>query len=147
MKPALFLDRDGTINKDEGYTYKIEDLRIYPEVPALIIDHNDKGHLVIVVTNQSGINRGHFTEKDMHAFNVAIKERLAKEGARIDAFYFCPHMPEENCSCRKPKTGMVEQAMRDFDIDLKHSMMIGDNDAADGEMARTLGIDYTIVKR
>ncbi len=147
MKPALFLDRDGTINKDPGYVHRLEDLQIYPDIPPLIREYRNKGYLVIVITNQSGIGRGLFGEDDYMRFNSAIQGELKKQGLKIDAFYHCPHTPADNCGCRKPKSGLIEAARKDFDIDLKKSVVIGDRDDMDGALARSLGLGYTIVKR
>jgi D,D-heptose 1,7-bisphosphate phosphatase len=147
MRPALFIDRDNTINRDPGYVHELKDLDIFSGVADLIREYNEKGFLVIVLSNQSGINRGYFKKEEMDSFNDAIQERLKKEGARIDAFYYCPHTPTEGCSCRKPKTGMAEAAMKDFDVDLKNSIMVGDRDDIDGELARRLKISYKIIRR
>lgn len=147
MKPALFLDRDGTINYDPGYVHKLEDLKLFDDIVPIIKEYNQKGFFVLVLTNQSGINRGYFTEKELNAFNEAIKKELTAKGAIIDAFYYCPHRPDENCNCRKPKTGLIELALKDFDIDVKNSIIIGDRDNFEGEMARRLGIAYKILKR
>jgi histidinol-phosphate phosphatase family protein len=147
MRPALFLDRDGTINEDPGYVHEIKDLKIFPDIIQTIKTYADKGYLIIVITNQSGVGRGYFNVDDLIAFNSAIEKELMEKGARIDAFYFCPHTPAENCGCRKPKRGMVDAALKDFDIDLKQSIIIGDREDTDGALARSLGIEYKILKR
>ncbi|KJE49881.1 MULTISPECIES: HAD-IIIA family hydrolase [Acidiplasma] len=142
MKPAIFLDRDGTINYDAGYTYKLEDLKIYDDIIPILKKYYDSGYIIIVISNQSGINRGYFTVNDMKKFNDGIKRIFMEHGIVISDFYFCPHKPEENCECRKPKTGMVEQAVKKYGIDLKNSIVIGDRDDIDGELARNLGIKF-----
>lgn len=147
MQPALFIDRDGTINRDKGYVHDVSDLELYSDIPGIIRSYREKGYLVIVITNQSGINRGYFKEEDYLAFNAAISKELEKQGAKIDAFYHCPHTPAENCGCRKPKTGLIDLALKDFDIDMTRSVFIGDRDDIDGEVARKLGLDYIILKR
>ncbi|WP_287961500.1 HAD family hydrolase [Acidiplasma sp.] len=142
MKRAVFLDRDGTINYDKGYTYKLEDLKIYDDIIPILKKYYDNGYIIIVISNQSGINRGYFTVNDMKKFNDGIKRIFMEHGIVISDFYFCPHKPEENCECRKPKTGMVEQAVKKYGIDLKNSIVIGDRDDIDGELARNLGIKF-----
>ncbi|WP_287954738.1 HAD family hydrolase [Acidiplasma sp.] len=142
MKRAVFLDRDGTINYDKGYTYKLEDLKIYDDIIPILKKYYDNGYIIIVISNQSGINRGYFTVNDMKKFNEGIKRIFMEHGIVISDFYFCPHKPEENCECRKPKTGMVEQAVKKYGIDLKNSIVIGDRDDIDGELARNLGIKF-----
>lgn len=128
MNKAAFFDRDGTINDDVNYLYKIEDFRFIEGMPQFIKKFNDWGFKVIVVTNQAGIARGYYTEEDMHKLHNYINDELAKIGAHIDAFYFCPHHPDITgpCHCRKPEPGMIEQAIRDFDIDVTQSVLFGD---------------------
>ena len=109
--------------------------------------YQQKGFLIIIITNQSGVNRGYFTEEDLGRFNTALVKRLAHMGVRIDAIYYCPHRPDEGCKCRKPGTGLVEKAMHDFPIDLEHSVMVGDRDDIDGEMAGRLGIEFINILR
>lgn len=147
MRKALFIDRDGTINYDAGYAHLISNLKIYPDAPTLIKRYKRQGYLVIVITNQPGIGRGYFTEAQMKKFNAEINRRLKKVGAGIDAFYWCPHRPADNCDCRKPRTAMVRRAARDFGIDIRKSIFIGDRDDRDGEVARRLKMKYVILKR
>ncbi len=147
MRPAVFVDRDGTINHDSGYIHDPKDLVLYDDTVALLKSYVSKGYLIIVLTNQSGINRGYFTEEECNKFNSAVKAELEKHGIGIDAFYICPHTPSEGCNCRKPNTGMAEKAIKEFDIDTKKSIVIGDRDDMDGELARRLGINYLILER
>lgn len=128
MNKAAFFDRDGTINVEVNYLHKIEDFRFIEGIPELIKKYNDYGYIVIVVTNQAGIARGYYTEEDMHKLHNHINEELKKYDAKIDAFYFCPHHPDitGECNCRKPATGMLEQAIMDFDIDVTQSILYGD---------------------
>lgn len=126
---AGFFDRDGTINFDNGYTYRIEDLEFIRGTPELIRKYNQLGYKVIVVTNQAGIAKKYYTEQDMHKFHTYLNEQLRElYGAHIDAFYFCPHHPDVTgeCNCRKPKTGMIEQAISDWNIDVEKSVLYGD---------------------
>jgi D-glycero-D-manno-heptose 1,7-bisphosphate phosphatase len=139
---AAFFDRDGTINVDTVHTYKTEELRFIAGVPELIRRYNDEGFLVIVITNQSGIARGLFTETDMRRFHEYMNRRLNDEyGAHIDAFYFCPHHPDftGDCECRKPKPGLIRQAIRDFNICAEQSVMFGDSDS-DVKAATAAGV-------
>lgn len=128
MNKAIFLDRDGTINIDKGYVHTIEDFEFIEGMPEFIKEHNDKGYKIIVITNQAGIARGYYTKEDVDKLHQYINEKLAQIGAHIDAFYICPHHPKftGECNCRKPKTGMVEQAIKDFNIDVKQSILYGD---------------------
>lgn len=122
-QPAVFLDRDGTLIEEVNYLSRVEDLRLFPFSADAVKLLKDNGFLVIVITNQSGIGRGIYGEAEMNQIHDAIQQELS--GA-IDAFYFCPHLPCDGCGCRKPGLGMIESAMRDFEIDLGRSWMIGD---------------------
>ena len=129
MNKAAFFDRDGTINVNTGHLYEPEKLVFIEGAPQLIRQFNEKGYLVIVVTNQAGIAKGIYTEDQMNHLHQVMNERLQKEyGAHIDAFYFCPHHPDYTgpCHCRKPDTGMLEQAVSDYDIDVEKSFLFGD---------------------
>ncbi|WP_331655244.1 D-glycero-alpha-D-manno-heptose-1,7-bisphosphate 7-phosphatase [Aminipila sp.] len=130
MNKAIFFDRDGTINVEVNYLHRIEDFKFIDGMPEFIKKWNDWGYKVIVVTNQAGIARGYYNEEDMHKLHVYLNKELQKIGAHIDAFYFCPHHPEftGECNCRKPKAGMIEQAIKDFDIDVSQSLLFGDKE-------------------
>lgn len=135
MNKAVFLDRDGTINVDTSYLYKPEDFVWIKGAREAIKYAHDKGYLVIVVTNQSGIARGYYTEDDVLALHKFINDELQKINTKIDAFYYCPHHIEGSidkykieCECRKPKSGMLLKAAVDFDIDLSKSFMFGDRE-------------------
>lgn len=124
-RPAVFLDRDGTINVDYGYVYQPEKLEFIPgsiEGMKLLQAH---GFLLIIVTNQSGIARGYFTEEQMNGFHKVMAEKLDSYGVKIDGIYFCPHL--EGCTCRKPGVDLYYRAKRDFNIDFSKSYVIGDN--------------------
>lgn len=134
-RPAAFLDRDGVLNVDDGYTFKPDHLKLMPTAAAAVRLLNDAGYYVFVVSNQSGVARGFFSEAAVKSFNSHLQEVLLGEGARIDAFYYCPHHPDGvvkelaiRCRCRKPQPGMLEQAARDWPIDLSRSFLIGDKD-------------------
>jgi D,D-heptose 1,7-bisphosphate phosphatase len=135
LRPAAFLDRDGVLNVDHGYVHAIERLDWIAGAPQAVKLLNDAGYRVIVVTNQSGIARGYYDEAAVEAFHVHMQDALAAQGARIDAFYYCPHHPDGTvaalaikCDCRKPGTGMLEQAAREWPIDRAKSFLIGDKD-------------------
>jgi D-glycero-D-manno-heptose 1,7-bisphosphate phosphatase len=125
---AVFLDRDGTLNVEVNYLYRVDDLHLISGAAQAIRRLNEAGYLVIVVTNQAGIARGYYAESDLHALHEHMAALLAAEGARIDAFYFCPHHPDFTgpCSCRKPAPGMLRAAERDHNLDLRQSWLIGD---------------------
>ena len=132
-KKAVFLDRDGTINVEKNYLYKIEDFEFIDGVLEALRKLSDAGFLLIIITNQSGIARGYYTEKDYEILNSWLLATFAKNGITIAASYFCPHLPDAAvekyrtvCNCRKPDTGLFEQAVKDFNIDLSKSFAIGD---------------------
>lgn len=120
---AIFIDRDGTLIEEVNFLHRVEDLRFFDYTDEAVKLLKENGFLVIVATNQSGIARKVYSESDMHGIHEAIQNQLSE---KIDAFYFCPHLPDAGCSCRKPNLGMIEQACDDFEIDLENSWMIGD---------------------
>ena len=122
-KPAVFIDRDGTLIEEVNFLARVEDLRIFAFTAKAIELLKARGFLVIVVTNQSGIGRKIYDEAAMNAIHERMQHSL---GDAIDAFYFCPHLPDDGCRCRKPGLGMIDAARRDFDIDMSRSWMIGD---------------------
>ena len=124
MNKAIFLDRDGTINVDYGYVYKIDDFKFIDGVIPALKKFKENGYLLIVVTNQSGIARGMYQEKDFLKLNQYMEEKLLENGIKIDGVYWCPHL--ENCECRKPKTSLFYKAKEDFNIDFSKSYVIGD---------------------
>jgi len=129
-RPAVFLDRDGTLNAEKNYLHRIEDWEWLSGVIEAISIINQMGYLAIVVTNQAGIARGYYSEDEVRKLHRQVDKILAGEGSWIDAYYYCPHHPnygnDQNCNCRKPKPGMLLQATADFNIDLDKSFMIGD---------------------
>jgi D-glycero-D-manno-heptose 1,7-bisphosphate phosphatase len=133
LQKALFLDRDGIINKDTAYPYLPAQIQFNEAVFTLCKEAARKGYLLIVITNQAGVAKGKFTEQDVTALHAWMDGEFQKRGIKIDRFYYCPHHPEGSvpeyrrvCNCRKPKPGMVEQAMRDFAIDISTSLVVGD---------------------
>jgi len=125
-KSAAFLDRDGTICEDVNYLSRPEQIKLFPFASEAVRLLNENNFLVILITNQSGIARGFFDENALREIHEKLVSELAEQNAKLDAIYFCPHNSVDNCACRKPKTGMIEQAAKDFSIDLKNSWMIGD---------------------
>jgi len=123
QRKAVFLDRDGTLIEEVNFLSSVDELRLFPYTFEAVKLLKDAGFLIIVVTNQSGIGRGIYDEAAMNAIHDEMQLQL--EGM-IDAFYFCPHLPCDGCSCRKPSLGMLESAVKDFAIDLSNSWMIGD---------------------
>ena len=142
MRPAVFLDRDGTINSDEGhyYVYRPEDFVLNPGVTDGIRRLNAAGYLVIVITNQGGIAKGEYTPADVERVHARMKALLAEHGAHVDAIYYCPHHDSvAPCDCRKPAPGMLLQAISEWNIDPARSVMVGDG-SRDMEAARAAGI-------
>jgi len=136
---AIFIDRDGTLNKDVGFLIDINDMQLIPGIPDAIKKINELGYLVIVITNQPVIARGEISFEQLQQIHNKLETLLGTENAYIDALYYCPHHPDKgfygerieykcNCFCRKPNPGMILQAAKDFNIDLLQSYMIGDSD-------------------
>lgn len=135
MKKAVFLDRDGTIIADKGYVYRVEDMEFLPGAIQGMKAFQRMGYLLIIITNQSGIARGYFTEEDYHIFMQVLYRRCEQEGVQINADYYCPHLPDaliekyrKTCDCRKPNTGLFYKAAKEWGIDLRKSVAIGDKD-------------------
>ncbi len=132
MNKAIFLDRDGTLNPDPGYISSPKDYCLFEGVGEALAKLHNAGYLLILVTNQSGISRGLFTEKQLEAVHEKMNNLLGQFGVRLDAIYYCPHHPDfpyngvTECSCRKPKPGMILQALKDYNIDKENSFVIGD---------------------
>jgi D-glycero-D-manno-heptose 1,7-bisphosphate phosphatase len=137
-RPAVFLDRDGTICEEMGYLNHISRLHIFPFAAAAIRRLNDAGLPVIVVTNQSGVSRDIFPESLIAEVHRRIQEAMAAGGARIDAFYYCTHTRAEDCKCRKPLPGLLQQAAREHSLSLSESFVVGDR-YADVELAHAVG--------
>ena len=140
---ALFLDRDGIINVDHGYIYKIEDFEFVDGIFDLVKLFSDAEYLIFVVTNQSGIGRGYYNEEDFTTLSNWMVEEFKKKNITIEKVYYCPHSPEDKCLCRKPQTGMIEQALKDYPIDLPNSWLIGDKQS-DIDLAKNANIQNSI---
>lgn len=151
-KPAVFIDRDGTINEQMGYVNHVSRFRILPKVPQAIRMLNRHGFLVFVVSNQSGVARGYHPLDLVSTLHQLLVSRIRERKASIDGIFFCPHHPEgsvpefsRDCDCRKPKTGLIEQACRSFEIDLRRSFIVGDM-CTDIELAHRAGMTGILVK-
>jgi len=128
MKKAIFLDRDGVINLEKkDYVKSIKEFQIIHNVPKAIATLKEKGFLVIVITNQSAINRKLLTIEVLNEIHNHLQKILKNNNTSIDYFYFCPHRPDEKCKCRKPNPGMILKAAQEHDIDMNQSFMIGDS--------------------
>jgi D-glycero-D-manno-heptose 1,7-bisphosphate phosphatase len=146
-RPAVFFDRDGVLIADSGYPHRPEHLVFLPGAAAAVRRVNAAGLAAVLVTNQSGVARGLFTEDQMHAFHDLLAEALAAEGARLDAIYHCPYLPDAAVEAyshpdhpdRKPNPGMLLRAIADLDLDPARSVMIGDK-PSDVEAARRAGV-------
>ena len=149
---AVFLDRDGTINEEVGYLDSIDKLNLFAYTAEAIRLINESGMKAVVMTNQSGVAKGYFTEEFVRTVHERIQEMLRERGAFIDAFYYCPHHQTEgigvylqSCACRKPGAGMLIQASKELDIDLRRSYTVGDM-LKDIQVARTVGAKGILVK-
>lgn len=148
MKRAIFLDRDGIINKKPAphdYVKDWSEFKFLPGIEKLIKRANKKGYLVIIATNQRGIARGLMTKKDLHKIHQKMKEELKRKGAKIDEIYYCLHNLEKHCQCRKPKPGLLLQAAKDFNLNLQESILIGD-DETDILAGKAAGCKTILVK-
>ncbi len=143
-KSAVFIDRDGTLIEEVNYLVRPEQLKLFPFAAEAVRLLNENDFLAVLITNQSGIGRKYFTENDLRRIHEKLISELAAQDAELDAIYFCPHAPDENCDCRKPKIGMIRQAMRDFSIDLENSWTIGDK-ALDVETGFNAGTKTALV--
>jgi len=152
LQPAIFLDRDGTLIRDVGYLTRPEQIELLDGVPAAIRALREAGFRTVVVTNQSAVARGWLTEAALKQIHRLIQDRLANEGARLDAIYYCPHHPSEGveayrvvCDCRKPKPGMIQRAVNDLALEPKRSYVLGDQNV-DLELALRVGATPVLVR-
>lgn len=141
---AVFLDRDGTINEDVDYLSDPAGLVLIDGAAKAIRLLNERSIRAVVLTNQSGVGRGYFTERDVDAVNARLRELLAAEGASVDAVYHCPHRPDEGCGCRKPGTAMAELAARELGLDLEKAYVVGDK-SSDMALARAINAKGVLV--
>lgn len=150
-RPAVFIDRDGTISEEVGYVNHPSRYRVYPYSAEAVGKLNQAGWLAILVTNQAGVARGYFAESMIREVHHILTDELAREGARLDAIYYCPHHPSvgappfrQACDCRKPLPGLITRAAAEHHIDLDNSWMIGDR-ASDVELARNANLRSAFV--
>ena len=150
-RPALFIDRDGTLSEEVGYVNHPSRFRVFPYSAEAIKLLHDNGWLAIVVTNQAGVARGYFAEEIITQVHERLRADLEKSGAKLDAIYYCAHHPSVgeppyrlDCDCRKPRPGLIERAAADFPIDLERSWMVGDR-YGDIELARNAGLHAAFV--
>jgi D-glycero-D-manno-heptose 1,7-bisphosphate phosphatase len=151
-KTAVFLDRDGTINVEAGYLHQLDQLQLMPGAGAAIKRLNDEGVLVFVATNQSGPARGYYPESHVRDLNLRLVELLAAEGARVDGVYYCPHLPDgtvpeytQACACRKPEPGMLLDAAKLHELDLRSCYMVGDK-PTDVEVGQRVGCRTVLLR-
>jgi D-glycero-D-manno-heptose 1,7-bisphosphate phosphatase len=148
---AVFLDRDGTVNEEVGYVNHVERFTLLPRVGEAIRLLNQNGLKTVVITNQSGVARGYFPESLVSLVHQKMQELLKKDGAHLDGIYYCPHHPDvgappyrQKCRCRKPEPGLIEEAVKDLDLDLRRCYMIGDR-GVDIEFAHRVGAKGILV--
>lgn len=153
MNKAVFLDRDGTINKEVNYLFRPEDFVFIDGTVESIKIFHKLGYKVIVITNQAGVARGYYKEQDIETLHSYVDKLLRVEGTYIDSYYYCPHHIDgivdgykNKCECRKPNVGMINQAVRDFDIDLSKSVIVGDKEI-DVQTGRNAGIAKCVLVR
>jgi heptosyltransferase-2 len=141
---TVFLDRDGTLNKDTGYIKSPDELTLLPGVGAALARLKKAGACLVVVTNQSGLGRGYFAAKDLEAIHAKLRLLLAEDQVTLDGLYFCPHHPDDRCNCRKPAPGMIDRAVAELRVDLDRAYVIGDS-ARDIELAKQVGARSLLV--
>lgn len=146
-RPTAFLDRDGVLNHNRAGTYVTspDGLRLYAGAPAAVRLLAEKGYRIVVVTNQSAVARGYMTLAASRRVNLRLVTLLKRAGARVDAIYFCPHGPDDNCRCRKPEPGLITEARRESPADMRRSFVAGDK-ASDLELGRRAGLKAFLVR-
>jgi histidinol-phosphate phosphatase family protein len=138
-RKAVFVDRDGVININrDDYVKTVDELQIIPEIVPPLKKLKENNFVIVVITNQSAINRGLTTHEKVNQIHFTIQQFLEKHSVSIDRFYYCPHKPDENCECRKPKPGLLLRAIRELHIDSASSWLVGDRDS-DIEAGKAVG--------
>jgi D-glycero-D-manno-heptose 1,7-bisphosphate phosphatase len=152
VRPAVFLDRDGTLIEERGYLDRVELIAPFPDAASALARLRDAGFALVLVTNQAGVARGYFDEAFVQRAHEHLAALLARDGIALDGYYYCPHHPDGTveryrrvCRCRKPGPGMVEQAARDLDLDVARSFVVGDK-WLDVELARNAGARGILVR-
>ena len=150
-RPAVFIDRDGTISEEVGYVNHVSRYRVLPFAAEAVRTLNERGWLAVLVTNQAGVARGYFEEEMIGRVHGRLAAELEKGGARLDAVYYCPHHPSVgeppyrlDCDCRKPRPGLIRRAAEELNVDLRRSWMVGDR-YSDTEFARNAGVRAAFV--
>jgi len=150
-RPAVFIDRDGTLSEEVGYINHPSRFRLFPFAADAIRHLNENGWLAILVTNQAGVARGYFSEEMIKTVHAQMRSELENAGAKLDAVYYCAHHPSvgeppyrQDCNCRKPKPGLISRAAKDFEIDLEKSWVVGDR-YSDVELARNAQVKSMFV--
>jgi len=146
MNKAVFLDRDGTLNVDYGYVYKLEDLVFIDGVLESLRQLQKAGFLLIIITNQSGIGRRMFSQEDAISFNLHLIKELNKDGIFINDIFMCPHSPTQNCDCRKPSPKMILEGIEKYKINPEKSFMLGDKNI-DVESGTRAGVQSFLVNK
>lgn len=145
MNKVIILDRDGTINYDKDYVHKIKDFEFIPRTFENLKRLQER-YLLFIYTNQSGIGRGYYSEEDFLILNNHMLEEFKRRGIKISEVLYCPHAPEDNCDCRKPKTGLLERVIEEYDIDRNLSYVIGDRDC-DVKFGENAGMKTLLIKK
>jgi D-glycero-D-manno-heptose 1,7-bisphosphate phosphatase len=150
-RPAVFIDRDGTISEEVGYVNHVSRYRVFPFAAEAVRALNEAGRLAVLVTNQAGVARGYFKEEMVGAVHGVLAAELGRGGARLDAVYYCPHHPSVgeppyrlDCDCRKPRPGLIRRAAAELGVDLARSWMVGDR-YSDTELARNASVRAAFV--
>lgn len=144
LKPAVFLDRDGTIIEEKGYLDRTGAIVLYKSSVKALKRLREAGFSLVVVTNQSGVARGYFSLDVLHSINKKMKNMFLKSGIKLDGIYYCPHHPDDDCGCRKPEPGMIKRAAKELKIDLRRSYVIGDREH-DVQLANKAGAKGILV--
>jgi D,D-heptose 1,7-bisphosphate phosphatase len=144
---AIFLDRDGVVNRliENGYVTSWDKFDFLEGVKESIVRLNEAGYLVVIITNQSAINRGLMTPEDLKEIHKKMLAEIETSGGKVDGIYHCPHAPEEHCQCRKPETGMFDMVNQDFDINYHNSWFIGDFES-DRLVAERMNLNFKLAK-
>jgi D-glycero-D-manno-heptose 1,7-bisphosphate phosphatase len=145
LRPAAFLDRDGTVAEEVGYLNHLSRFRLLGGAGAAIRRLNEASIPVVVITNQSGVGRGYFPESLVSQVHARMADELKRDGARLDGVYYCPHVSRDACPCRKPKTGMLDAAARDLGLALGRSFVVGDRHG-DVQLAERAGARSILVR-
>lgn len=150
MQKVIFLDRDGVINRDPGgwtkynYVTKWDEFFFIDGSIEALKRLKNAGYKICLISNQGGISKGYFTQEDLERLNKKMLAEIEKEGGEIDRLYYCPHHDKDNCECRKPKTGLIEQAIKNEDVDLRNTFIIGDS-IRDVEAGKRMGMKTVLV--